>query len=313
MVFTLIMLDPGIVLKIASQCEVEIESLSPFDLSQLNVDDKRIHLTVASYFQHIPNVPIHSESFSSQDFCRLCGHPDLVATNQGYVPGCNIVSSGFICFGTAVSGDAFAVDILDGKVYLVSHEICWDEQLSDHRDAEVNRRIIAELSEFVADSIPEFFEIWLAQLEEIDEENRSFQAEASQNPKAIDRDGNTQLILAVRSGDAQDVQRQIIAGVDMEYFGTTEHRNALGESVVFGHLEILQSLIDSGANVNAVNKDGQTALMLGAIYSQRECIEILLQAGADRGLKDRDDETAYDKICVVHGTPEIKALLKGGA
>jgi ankyrin repeat protein len=39
-------------------------------------------------------------------------------------------------------------------------------------------------------------------------------------------------------------------------------------------------LIDAGADVNAKNKDGKTALMWAARYGHTEVAEILKQAGA---------------------------------
>ena len=308
------MIDPNVIRKIAAHCDVKIGSLGAFDLSQIEINAEGIHATVASYLQHVPDVPVYAESFSPRDLCRLCGQSDLVEQNEAYIPGCHILGSGYLSFGTEMSGDAFAVDIYDGMVYLVSHEISWDEEIYDDEDRGAeNRQIIAEGSELIADSIPDFFNAWLSRLEEIANEERKFQSAAAINPNAVDADGSTQLILSVRSGNTRDVRKQIDSGVDIEYFGTTEHRNALGESVVFGHPEILQLLIDSGANVNAANKNGETALMLGAHYSQRECIEILLHSGADLSSTDCDNRTAYDRICVIHGTPEIETLLKNGA
>jgi hypothetical protein len=305
------MIDKNVIIKIASHCDVEVESFVEFDLSRLGIKFSDIHGSVSDYFSVIPNTPIHADSFSSRDLCRLCGQNDLREQNHEYIPGCQILTSGFVTFGTDPCGDAFAVSVHDGKVYLVSHEISWDEEIhNDESRSSENHRIIAESSDLVADSISDFLYIWLGRLDEIDVEEREFRDAAASDPNAKDGNGNTQLIYAVRDGAIVDVRRQLDAGADIEYFGKTENRNALGESVVFGHTEILKLLIEFGADVNATNEHGETALMLGAHYSKRDCIELLLRAGADRALRDHYDRKAYDRICVVHGTPEIAAMLR---
>ena len=307
------MIDHTVILKIAAHCDVGVESFVEFDLSRLGVEASEIHRSVSVYFSAIPNVPIHAKSFSSRDLCRLCGQNNLQQNNEKYIPGCHILASGFVTFGTDPCGDAFAVNIHDGKVYIVSHEISWDEKIYDDESRySENRKIIARSSDLVADTISDFLNMLLARLDEINERERQFRDAVAADPNATDGKGNTQLIYAVRSGDIADVRRQIEAGAHIEYFGTTENRNALGESVVFGHADILQVLIEAGADVNATNKDGETALMLGARYSRRDCIEVLLRAGANRAVHDRHGRKAYDKICVIHGTPEIELLLRDG-
>ena len=108
-------------------------------------------------------------------------------------------------------------------------------------------------------------------------------------------------------------------------------------------IEIAKALIAAGANVNATNKDGDTALMDGALFRNPEIVKVLIAAGADVNAKDGRDKTvlmhskdnkitemliaagadvnAKDKYgytalmyAVANGYPEIvKALLAAGA
>ena len=60
-------------------------------------------------------------------------------------------------------------------------------------------------------------------------------------------------------------------------------------------LDILETILDHGANVNATNELGKTALMYAAADNSAEAVEILLAYGANPLLKDNSGETALDK------------------
>jgi len=47
-----------------------------------------------------------------------------------------------------------------------------------------------------------------------------------------------------------------------------------------GHPEIVQALLAKGAEVNAKDKNGETALMMASKRGQREVMELLIKAGA---------------------------------
>lgn len=65
----------------------------------------------------------------------------------------------------------------------------------------------------------------------------------------------------------------------------------------FGTLEIVESLIKNGAELNHQREvDGITALMLSAFNGDLKKVEILLKNGADKKIKDKNGQTAYDYI-----------------
>jgi len=54
------------------------------------------------------------------------------------------------------------------------------------------------------------------------------------------------------------------------------------DAVSHGDIEITQLLLSAGANVDASNNDGETALMLAVINRRNEIIaQLLISAGAD--------------------------------
>ncbi|KAJ5923536.1 hypothetical protein N7454_008781 [Penicillium verhagenii] len=57
---------------------------------------------------------------------------------------------------------------------------------------------------------------------------------------------------------------------------------------------MISLLLDSGAEVNAKNKNGRTALMEACLWGRLESVKILLSRGADRSLRDNRNQRAQD-------------------
>ncbi|CAH1269021.1 ANKRD60 [Branchiostoma lanceolatum] len=59
-----------------------------------------------------------------------------------------------------------------------------------------------------------------------------------------------------------------------------------------GHLDLMHSLMDKGADVNATTPSGRTALHAAAARGRGECVDILLEKGARINAADREGKTA---------------------
>ena len=76
-----------------------------------------------------------------------------------------------------------------------------------------------------------------------------------------------------------------------------------------GHAEIIELLIESGADVNAKNRDSGTALHGAAFLGQAEAAAILIQNGADTYAKHESGDTPMDSANVDWGTTQFIAGL----
>jgi len=89
---------------------------------------------------------------------------------------------------------------------------------------------------------------------------------------------STELIDAANDGDAERVRELIDAGA------AVDGRNARGSTALIEAAlrpEVVAALLHAGADVNAVNDDGRTALHLAAGSDRPDIVRVLLRAGAD--------------------------------
>ena len=109
---------------------------------------------------------------------------------------------------------------------------------------------------------------------------------ANINDKEIrDTIDQTPLIVAAQGGCKEIVEILLQAGANIE------HRNDQGETALIsaaqeGHKEIVQILLDAGANVNQENADGETALELAIkLRHKKDLVDLLLKYGEAKGIK----------------------------
>ena len=90
---------------------------------------------------------------------------------------------------------------------------------------------------------------------------------------------------------------------------------ALMEAACWGNTELAEALIKAGANVNAQSENGQTALMW-AVYSYRghtAVVEALIKAGTDVNVQNKYGKTALMWAASDGNTELAEALIKAGA
>ena len=101
----------------------------------------------------------------------------------------------------------------------------------------------------------------------------------------------TALMIACQKSNADVINVLLKAGADPNIADVN------GETCLYDvvrgacNKEVLQGIIDHGADVNAANKNNITALMIACIKSNADAINILLKAGADPNIANANGET----------------------
>jgi ankyrin repeat protein len=131
-------------------------------------------------------------------------------------------------------------------------------------------------------------------------------APETEETSALDLD-STPLIVAAGKEHVEIVEILIGSGADVNATGEFDI-TALSETAIKGNNEIVTMLLEAGAEIDAVNKWGKTALMWAADYGQIDTVKLLLEAGADPSLKNEDGMTALD-FAVESEHDEVAALL----
>jgi len=89
---------------------------------------------------------------------------------------------------------------------------------------------------------------------------------------------------AIDNGDADRVRSLLDAGADvnaLDRYGQTALMNAAHK----GYKEIVWLLAKSGADLNHTAKHGLSALMLAVISNHSDVVSVLMEAGADSSLR----------------------------
>lgn len=113
------------------------------------------------------------------------------------------------------------------------------------------------------------------------------------DPNTRGFNGSTALANYASSNRKEVVQRLMELGADVnaqDYDGDAPLHIATKNR----DIEILDMLLDKGANPNAKNTHGGTPLMYAAVYGNEKAVSHLLERGADASLKDADGNTALD-------------------
>lgn len=126
-----------------------------------------------------------------------------------------------------------------------------------------------------------------------------------------DAQGKSLLMWAIYMEQKEAAYMLIQGGADV-------HVNVAGVTALTmaasrGYQDIVQLLLDVGADVNSKDRFGATALMVAAREWRTEAVKILLAAGADLNVQDAIGETALMKAAR-HGYQDIvQLLLESGA
>jgi uncharacterized protein len=120
------------------------------------------------------------------------------------------------------------------------------------------------------------------------------------DPNVVDATGKAAMTYAAARGFAEIVRRLLDAGVDAKFRYGNEltalmwaagHEDGVG---VHAAESVVDLLFSHGAQVDAVDDRGRTALMMAAELGHAEVVEMLIGLGADQTVRDKSGKTALD-------------------
>ena len=132
------------------------------------------------------------------------------------------------------------------------------------------------------------------------------------NEKDPSVDGATALIIASFTGHLNVVQLLLDEGAEVDAKGN-DGRAALFAAFQNGHLEVVQALLAKGADIDAQMNNGATALIVASQNGHLEVVQALLAKGADVNVKMSDGRTALILASYAGHLKVVQALLTKGA
>ena len=124
--------------------------------------------------------------------------------------------------------------------------------------------------------------------------------------------GKTALILAARNGHVEIVQALVDAGADID-LQSKSGSTALMFAASKGHTDVVKALLGADADLNAKNNNKNTALMVAAQNGHVGCVQVLLAAKAHSDLKNEHDQTALMVAAQNGHVGIVQILLNAGA
>lgn len=134
--------------------------------------------------------------------------------------------------------------------------------------------------------------------------------DAGADPNArVPETGDTALLLPLyRRQDATDIVRCLLENGANPNAANNVGRSALMLATFGQPHEVVEALLRAGASVNARDNRGNTALMAAADYNNAEAVKALLAGHADASLRNSEGDTALS-IASREGHTEIVRLL----
>jgi ankyrin repeat protein len=95
------------------------------------------------------------------------------------------------------------------------------------------------------------------------------------------------LTLAARGKKRETVKLLLDRGADASVRLPTRASTALHQAVAAGDVEIVKLLVNAGAEIDALNSNGETPLNYAAHHGAKDVVEFLASRGADLNSRSR--------------------------
>jgi ankyrin repeat protein len=121
------------------------------------------------------------------------------------------------------------------------------------------------------------------------------------------------LVNAAFKDDLNAVKQLVRTSPDVNVSDKATDQTALAYATENGNLEMVQTLLVAGADINANSRDGQTALMYLSKKADLDFVRQLLAAGADVNARDQGGETPLLKAATSSSLAVFQELISHGA
>ena len=126
-------------------------------------------------------------------------------------------------------------------------------------------------------------------------------------------DGSTPLTVATQGSHGKHIEILLRAGADVNFPDFTGLSALILAVTDKCEINCVSSFVAAGADVDARDNDGKTALTWSVHHEHAECIENLVQAGADVNLVNYDGSTPLTVAAQGSHDKHIEILLRAGA
>jgi peptidoglycan/LPS O-acetylase OafA/YrhL len=103
---------------------------------------------------------------------------------------------------------------------------------------------------------------------------------------------------AIIANDMETVRQHIAIGSNLDIPEPAGGSSPLITASLFSRKDIVELLVEAGADINFQNNDGSTALHTAAFFCYEEITKLLLERGADRLVKNNSGSTALESASV---------------
>ena len=132
--------------------------------------------------------------------------------------------------------------------------------------------------------------------------------EAGMSVNSRDDLGTPMLNIACRSDNFEFVEMLLGLGADLNAVSEDRGYTAVMDAVWRGNEKITKYLIEKGAELNTINKEGQSNLILAVGANRENIVRLLAENGADPDVKDMMGMSAYTYATLFKKTKLVEIL-----
>ena len=140
-------------------------------------------------------------------------------------------------------------------------------------------------------------------------ETTSISDETSNNESVEEiKEPASNIWVSAKKGDIESIKQHIAYGTDLNSKGSRRNETALIIAACQGHYEIVEVLIQAGADLDVKNDEDVTAQFCAVFFGRTEIVQLLSDSGADPNIVMNQDLTAMDLVSVEWGSDRETAV-----